>query len=393
MRNPTDSGNRENENGNGILVVLGTRPEAIKLAPVVTALRARPDAPPVRVAVTGQHRQLAAPVLEFFGIVPDFDLDIMRENQSPEQVVRRTIESLEPLLQGNRFGLLMVQGDTASAVGAALAGFYRRLPVAHVEAGLRTGRRDDPFPEEMNRRLITQLASIHFAPTERNRQALLDEGVPESAAYVTGNTVIDALGAITAQTEGMPPHEELKTIEGKKAILLTTHRRENLGEPQRRIFRAVNMLLERNPEIAVLFPVHPNPNVRAAVRAHLLSDPRLRLLDPLDYIEFVRLMKSSFLILTDSGGIQEEAPALGVPALVLRETTEREEGLAAASTRLIGTETDTIVAEVERLLADGEAYERMARPAFPFGTGDAAGRIADILLGVSQSRTAPTPDR
>lgn len=391
MRNPTDWGNREN--GNEILVVLGTRPEAIKLAPVVAALRARPDAPPVRVAVTGQHRQLAAPVLEFFGIVPDFDLDIMRENQSPEQVVRRTIESLEPLLEGNRFGLLVVQGDTASAVGAALAGFYRRLPVAHVEAGLRTGRRDDPFPEEMNRRLITQLASVHFAPTERNRRALLDEGVPESAVHVTGNTVIDALVAITAQTEGMPPHEELKKTEGKKAILLTTHRRENFGEPQRRIFRAVNMLLERNPDVAVLFPVHPNPNVRAAVRTHLLPNPRLRLLDPLDYIEFVRLMKSSFLILTDSGGIQEEAPALGVPALVLRETTEREEGLAAASTRLIGTETEAIVAEVERLLADGEAYERMARPAFPFGTGDAAGRIADILLGVSRFHTAPTPDR
>lgn len=377
---PTSRNSPKRNSPTNILVVLGTRPEAIKLAPVIQALRDDP-AWELRVALTGQHRQLVEPILEFFGIVPDFDLDIMRENQSPTQVVQRTLERLDLLLAEQRFGWLLVQGDTSSALGAALAGFYRGVRVGHVEAGLRTGQPDDPFPEEMNRRLITQLASLHFAPTNGSRNNLLGEGVAEETVHITGNTVIDALQAILARTEGSELGEEFGEMKEKKTVLLTTHRRENFGEPQRRIFEAINHLLERHPEILVLFPVHPNPNVRAAVDAYLAPHPRLHLLPPLDYITFVRLMKLSWLILTDSGGIQEEAPALGVPALVLRETTEREEGLATANTRLVGTDTERIIAEVETLLADNELYDRMAQPAFPFGDGNAAAQIVQALEG------------
>lgn len=378
MGKPTGTGSESIETKN-VLVVLGTRPEAIKLAPVIAALRGRGPEVRVTVALTGQHRELVAPILEFFGIVPDFDLDIMQENQSPAQVVERTLARIDPLLAEKRFDRFVVQGDTSSAMGAALAGFYRGVPVAHVEAGLRTGRRDDPFPEEMNRRLIAQLASVHFAPTERNRLNLLAEGIASNAIHVTGNTVIDALHEILQRTDVSELPEEAKGFAGKKVIVLTTHRRENFGEPQRTIFEAINLLLDRYPEIAVLFPVHPNPNVRAAVDACLRPHPRLRLLDPLDYITFVRLMKSAWLILTDSGGIQEEAPALGVPALVLRRTTEREEGLETRNTRLVGTGTESIIAEVASLLADEDRYRSMAQPAYPFGEGGASQRIAAVL--------------
>ncbi len=363
-----------------ILVVLGTRPEAIKLAPVINALRSSSLAPAVTVAATGQHRELVAPVLEFFGITPEIDLDIMHQNQSPASVVQRTLERLDPLLEKENFDLLLVQGDTASATAGALAGFYRKIPVGHVEAGLRTGNRHDPFPEEMNRRLISQLSSFHFAPTEHNRQSLLSEGVQDKEVYVTGNTVIDALHHIVEATKESPLPKETQEFVGKKLILLTTHRRENFGEPQRQIFHAINQLLTKHRDIAVLFPVHPNPNVQAAVKEHLHANPQLRLLPPLDYITFIRLMKAAWLVLTDSGGIQEEAPALGIPALVLRETTERTEALQTANVRLIGTATETICTSIEELLSDPEAYAAMAQPAYPFGEQGAAERIRQIIM-------------
>ena len=362
-----------------ILVVLGTRPEAIKLAPVINALRESSSAPEVIVAATGQHRELVRPVLDFFRIVPDINLDIMRPNQSPAGVVQRTLEQLEPVLDNTSVDLMLVQGDTSSAAAGALAGFYRKIPVGHVEAGLRTGNLYDPFPEEMNRRLISTLATYHFAPTEVNRQNLIREGVPDEQIFVTGNTVIDALHSIVNQSEATALPEQWQAPQNTKRLLLTTHRRENFGEPQQRIFRAVNHLLANHEELSVLFPVHPNPNVQAAVQDHLHTHSRLQLIEPLDYITFVRLMKTSWLILTDSGGIQEEAPALGTPALVLRETTERSEALATANTRLVGTDTDQIIAAVEHLLAHPEEYATMARQSYPFGEPGAAERICRIL--------------
>lgn len=370
---------KHNQSGK-ILVVLGTRPEAIKLAPVITALRRSASAPEVFVAATGQHRELVRPVLDFFGIVPDVNLDIMRPDQSPAGVVQRTLEQLEPVLDSQAFDLMLVQGDTSSAAAGALAGFYRKIPVGHVEAGLRTGDLHDPFPEEMNRRLISTLSTFHFAPTDLNRQNLLREGIPDSQIFVTGNTVIDALQSIVEHTEETPLQQQWQVPRGTKRILLTTHRRENFGEPQHRIFRAINHLLEKHEELSVLFPVHPNPNVQKAVQEYLHASTRLQLIEPLDYITFVRLMKTSWLILTDSGGIQEEAPALGTPAFVLRETTERSEALATTNTRLTGTDTNALVAAVEHLLANPGEYAEMTRPSYPFGEPGAAERICRILM-------------
>ncbi|MCB0711362.1 MAG: UDP-N-acetylglucosamine 2-epimerase (non-hydrolyzing) [Ignavibacteriae bacterium] len=362
-----------------VLLVFGTRPEAIKLAPVVLALRERPEKFATTVVTTGQHRHLVTPILQFFGITPDADLDIMREGQSPADAVVRTIERLTPILTEENFDRLIVQGDTSSAVGAALAGFYAKVPVAHVEAGLRSGRVDDPFPEEMNRQLISRLANLHFAPTEGNRESLLREGVTGETIHVTGNTVIDALYNIVERTQNRELPEALKGLEEKKVMLLTTHRRENIGERQRRIFEGINRLLREHEELAVVFPVHPNPNVRSAVTEILHPGERLRLLDPLDYIPFVQLMKHAWLILTDSGGVQEEAPALGTPVLVLRETTEREEAIASGNALLVGTSMERGVEAVETLLRDEEMYRRMATPAYPFGEGGVAKSIVQIL--------------
>lgn len=363
---------------NTILIILGTRPEAIKLAPVITALGDR-----ATVVQTGQHRDLTAPILTAFGITTDHDLDIMLPDQTPSGVVARTLERLDPLLAEGRYQRIVVQGDTSSALAAALAGFHRRIPVAHVEAGLRSGRIDDPFPEEMNRRLITQIADIHFAPTELNRENLLREGLDPSRIVVVGNTVIDALHHII---ESDAPIDDalqrvLDHLNGRKLILLTTHRRENFGERHRGIFEAVADIIARHDDVEVLFPVHPNPNVRAAIERHLPSHPRLHLIDPLDYISFVHAMKRSWLILTDSGGVQEEAPALGVPVLVLRETTERPEGIDAGNALLVGTGRSSIIDAVDELYADELTYARMAEAGYPYGGRGAGERIAVLLRG------------
>ena len=364
-----------------IVVALGTRPEAIKLAPVITALRRRPSLR-VYVVTTGQHRDMVRGILDAFGIASDYDLDIMREDQTPNDVLRRTVEGIEPVLRREESRLLIVQGDTTSALAAALTAFNLRILVAHVEAGLRSGRRDDPFPEEMNRRLISPLASLHFAPTEGNRRNLVAEGIDPETIHVTGNTVVDALeyiGGRNDETEWRDVRTVLDAVGDHALVLLTTHRRENFGEPQRAMFEGINRLIDEREDIAVVFPVHPNPAVRSAVEQFLHPHPRLHLIDPLDYIPFIHLMTHARIALTDSGGIQEEGPALGLPVLVMRRTTERSEAIDSGSARLIGTAADDIVREVGRLLDDRGAYDEMARRRYPFGGPGGAETIAEIV--------------
>jgi UDP-N-acetylglucosamine 2-epimerase (non-hydrolysing) len=363
-----------------ILIVFGTRPDAVKMAPIVHALRAFPDEFAPVVAVTAQHRALLDQVLALFGIVPDYDLDIMTEEQSLADITVRTLEGLWGVLPRVSPHLVIVQGDAAPCFVGALAAFYARIPVAHVEAGLRTADKYQPFPEEMYRRMTAVLADLHFAPTETARAALEREGIPRERITVTGNTVIDALLWVSRRDE--PPADarvqSLLARPGRR-VLLTTHRRENWGDPQRRIFLAVRDLLERFPDLDVIFPVHPNPVVRRPAEEILGSHPRAHLFEPFDYATVVRCMKAATVILTDSGGIQEEAPALGRPVLVLRETTERPESLRAGTARLVGTDREKIAAAAATLLTDADAYARMSRARNPYGDGRAAERIAGVL--------------
>ncbi len=363
-----------------ILVVIATRPDVVKLAPVIDVLRGMPEQFSVRVLFTSQHRDLAASILEYFDLRPDYDLDVMTAGQSPADVTARVLERVAAIYQAERPDLVMVQGDTTSAMAAALGAFYGKIPVAHVEAGLRTEQAYDPFPEEMNRRLITRLASVHFAATEANRRALLHENVPAESIYVTGNPVIDALGRIVADRKVAPPliAQEIAG-RGNRIVVLTTHRRENFGEPQRDIFRAVRAVVDRYRDLEIVFPVHPNPAVAGAIAEHLPEHPRIHRIEPLDYPPFVRLLAMAHFVMTDSGGLQEECPALGRPVLVLRATTERQEIIEAGSGVLVGIAYDAIVAAVDALMNDPALYDRMATPRYPFGEGDAAGRIASIL--------------
>ncbi len=366
-----------------ILVVLGTRPDAIKLSPVVLALRKLAPAIETKVVLTAQHRDLVDPILRFFGILPDYDLNVMEVAQSPLEVMVRLLPGLETIYAAERPDWVVVQGDTTTALAAAQAAFYRQLPVAHVEAGLRTPERYDPFPEEMNRRLISQLADVHFAATESNRENLLREGIDPGAIHVTGNPVIDALQEISERGD---LQDQGGTREDKgRTILLTTHRRENFGEPQRNIFGAINHLVEHYPDLHVIFPVHPNPAVVEAARRHLLPHPRIQLVEPLDYIPFVQLMARSYFIMTDSGGLQEEAPALGRPVLVLRATTERAEAILSGNAILTGVDKGAIIDAASRLLDDPELYRRMSRPAYPFGAGGASAKIAGFFAATSHS--------
>lgn len=354
-----------------VLVVIGTRPEAIKLAPVIDEMAGRAEVE-VRTLLSGQHGDLVAPVLEFFGITADHDLAIMQDSQTPNDVVVRTIAGITPVLSRSAWHGVIVQGDTSSGLAAGLAGFNLGVPVYHVEAGLRSGDRDNPFPEEMNRQLLSRLATHHFAPTEENRRNLIAEGIDAERIDVTGNTVIDALERIAASdsTGGRKRHH----------LLLTTHRRENLGAPQRRIFEAIARILAEEPEVTITYPLHPNPQIRVLAEEVLPNDPRLQIIDPLDYILFVQEMNRAGIILTDSGGVQEEAPALGVPVLVLRETTERGEAIASGAAVQVGTDPDRIVRTVRGLLRDDARYEEMARVRYPFGGPGASRRIVDALL-------------
>lgn len=359
-----------------ILAVFGTRPEAIKLAPVLAELGRR-DGVRAHVCVTAQHRELLDQVLAAFGIRPDYDLAVMRPDQRLPTLTARVLEGVATTIEVDRPDAVLVHGDTTTALAAALAAFYGRIPVGHVEAGLRTGKRYSPFPEEMNRRMLAVLATWHFAPTARAAAALHGEGVPKAAVYVTGNTVIDALLATLDRTD--PPAWPFLAT-GRRLVLVTAHRRENLGRPLEAIFAALRQIVERNPDIEIAYPVHLNPAVQGPARRILGEHERIHLLPPQDYVTFIHLLARATLIITDSGGVQEEAAALGRPTLVIREDTERPEILELGTGCLVGTDPDRILVETERLIHAQPTHASLPRTATPFGDGHAAPRIVDILL-------------
>ncbi len=368
-----------------VLVVFGTRPEAVKLAPVVLALRAHPQLTPV-VAVTGQHRLILDQVLEVFGIAPDHDLGLLRHGQPLPALTAAALTGLSEVVQRERPDLVVVQGDTTTTLAGALAAFYAGVPVVHVEAGLRTGDLSAPWPEEMNRRLVTQLSALHLAPTASARAALEREGIPSDRILVTGNTVIDALRCVL---DAPPPGTaaEVAEVEAdpRRLLLVTAHRRESWGRPLREIGAAVAEIAAANPDLLVVVPVHPNPEVRAAFAGPAAGVANVRLTEPLDYADFARMLAHCWAVLTDSGGIQEEAPSLGKPVLVMRARTERPEAVAAGTACLVGTRRRAIVDGVTALLTDPAAYERMATAVNPYGDGAAARRsVAAIahLLGL-----------
>jgi len=363
-----------------VLSVFGTRPEAIKMAPVIRALRSRDDQFESLLCVSAQHREMLDQVLAVFRLETDHDLDLMRPGQSPAQVASRVLDLLPPLLDEIRPDLLLVQGDTMTTLAAALAAHLSRIPVGHVEAGLRTGDRYRPFPEEMNRVLATRLSTMHFAPTAGARDALLAEGVAPDSVHLTGNTVIDAL-LQTLRPDYQFRSTELASLEaGRRAVLVTVHRRESFGPPLLEILGAVSELADRFDDVDFVLPVHPNPEVRGSVRQALGTKPNAHLLEPVGYEEFVHLLDRVSLVLTDSGGIQEEAPSLGKPVLVLREVTERPEGVDAGTAALVGNDRARIVSATSKLLTDVDAYERMAQAINPYGDGTAADRIVDSIL-------------
>ena len=365
-----------------ILVVFGTRPEAIKLFPLIHALRAHPGFD-TRVVVTAQHREMLDQVMEFAGITPDIDLNIMTAGQSLDGLTARLLDALGPVLDAEQPDRVIVQGDTATAMVAALAAYYRKVPVAHVEAGLRSHDVYHPWPEEVNRKIVGSIADLHFAPTQTAADALLAENVPAERVLVTGNTVIDALhmartrlAAEPARTQALD--ELAERFAGTRVVLVTTHRRENFGGGMENIARAIARIAARE-DVGVIFPVHPNPQVRSVMDAILGHNPRVAMIAPQDYPHFVRLLDLCHLVLTDSGGVQEEAPGLGKPVLVMRETTERPEGVMAGTAKLIGSDEDRIVAEVATLLDDPAAYAAMAKAHNPFGDGHASARIVETL--------------
>jgi UDP-N-acetylglucosamine 2-epimerase (non-hydrolysing) len=357
-----------------ILAVVGTRPEAIKMAPVIRALQSAPWAE-VRVLATAQHRQMLDQVRVAVAIVPDVDLDIMAPNQTLPELTSRLLSRLDEVFARERPDAVLIQGDTTTVMTAAMAAFYRRIDIGHVEAGLRTGDLHNPFPEEMNRIVAGRLSRWHFAPTAGARDNLLREGFDPSSVHVTGNTVIDALLEVVQREVPLP----VEVPEGRRMLLVTAHRRENFGAPFREICGAVRDIADRHADVHVVYPVHPNPNVSGPAHEILSGHARIVLCPPLDYLPFVAAMKRAHLILTDSGGVQEEAPALGKPVLVMRQETERPEAVEAGVVKLVGPVREAIVAEASRLLDDPEAYARMARGVSPYGDGRAAGRIVDIL--------------
>lgn len=358
-----------------IMLVFGTRPEAIKMCPLIQELRTRKD---IRTlcCVTGQHRQMLDQVLSAFHVTPDYDLAIMKDGQTLFDVTTRVMEELKNVLAEAKPDLVLVHGDTTTTFAAALTCFYMQISVGHVEAGLRTYQLDSPFPEEFNRQAVGVVAKYHFAPTEQARQNLLRENKKPETIFVTGNTAIDALKT-TVRADYQNP--ELEWAKDSRLILLTAHRRENLGEPMRAIFRAVRRIADEVPDIKVLYPVHMNPTIRALAQEILGGDERIRLIPPMDVVDFHNMLARSDLVMTDSGGIQEEAPSLGKPVLVLRDTTERPEGVAAGTLKLVGTDEETIYREAKRLLTDEAAYHRMSIASNPYGDGQACRRIADIL--------------
>lgn len=354
--------------------ILGTRPEAIKMAPVVQVLSSDPQFDLV-ITVTAQHREMLDQFLQFFEMKPRYDLNIMREGQTLADITSRAVEGVDKVLRDEKPHLVLVQGDTTTAFVGALVAYYHKIPCGHIEAGLRTGDKFAPFPEEINRKLIGAIADLHFAPTQRAKQNLLREGVLEQNIFVTGNTVVDAL---LWTLQKLP--ETRQRSGGQRMILVTAHRRENWGEPLERICRSLRRIADEFPDVKIVFPMHKNPVVREVAYRHLGGHNRIMLCEPPDYFEFVKLMQDSYLIITDSGGVQEEAPTLGKPVLVLREKTERPEAVEAGVVKVIGTNEERIFREVSKLLSDSDAYRAMQQPINPYGDGKASLRIKQAIL-------------
>ena len=360
-----------------VMLVFGTRPEAIKMCPLVNELKKRPGIRTV-VCVSGQHREMLDAVLRAFNVVPDYDLAIMKDRQTLFDITVNILERIRAVLEEVKPDVVLVHGDTSTTFVTALACFYLQIPVGHVEAGLRTYNIYSPYPEEFNRQAVSVIARYNFAPTELSRENLLREGRKPESIYVTGNTAIDALKT-TVRADYT--HPELEWAAGSRLIMITAHRRENLGEPMHRMFRAIRRIIEEHPDVRAIYPIHMNPVVREEANAELGGCDRIRIIEPLDVLDFHNFLSRSYLILTDSGGIQEEAPSLGKPVLVMRDTTERPEGIAAGTLRLVGTEEETIYKNFKELLEDRATYDKMAHASNPYGDGFASVRIADVLCG------------
>lgn len=359
-----------------VILVFGTRPEAIKMCPLVNELKSRPELE-TKVCVTGQHRQMLDVVLDVFNVVPDYDLSIMKDKQTLFDVTTNILERIKAVLEEEKPDVVLVHGDTSTTFVTALACFYLQIPVGHVEAGLRTYNIYSPYPEEFNRQAVGIISKFNFAPTELSKGNLLKEGKNPESIYVTGNTAIDALKTTVREDYN---HPELEWAKGSKLIMITAHRRENLGEPMKNMFRAIKRVMDEHPDVKAIYPIHMNPVVRQTANEIFADDDRIHLIEPLNVIDFHNFLNRSHLILTDSGGIQEEAPSLGKPVLVMRDTTERPEGIAAGTLKLVGTDEDVIYNEFTRLLTNQEAYDEMSHASNPYGDGFACKRIADILV-------------
>lgn len=360
-----------------VMTIFGTRPEAIKMAPLVLELAKYPEQIESIVTVTAQHRQMLDQVLEIFEITPDYDLNIMKDRQTLIDVTTRGLEGLNKIMQEVKPDIVLVHGDTTTTFIASLAAFYNQIAIGHVEAGLRTWDKYSPYPEEMNRQLTGVMADLHFAPTTKSAQNLIAENKKEETIFITGNTAIDALKT-TVKDEYS--HPVLDTVGNDRLVLMTAHRRENLGEPMRNMFKAIKRLVEKHNDIQVVYPVHMNPVVREIANEILGDDKRIHLIEPLDVIDFHNFASRSHLILTDSGGVQEEAPSLGVPVLVLRDTTERPEGIEAGTLKLAGTDEEVIYSLADELLSDNEAHAKMSKASNPYGDGEASRRIVEAIL-------------
>ncbi len=358
-----------------VMLVFGTRPEAIKMCPLVNELKSRENINTV-VCVTGQHRQMLDQVLEAFSVVPDYDLSVMKAKQTLFDITTNILGNIRAVLEEVKPDVVLVHGDTSTTFVTALACFYLQIPVGHVEAGLRTYNIYSPYPEEFNRQAVGIVTSYHFAPTELSRNNLLKEGKKAESIYVTGNTAIDALKTTVREDY---THPELEWAAGSRLVMITAHRRENLGEPMHNMFRAIRRIMDEHPDVKAIYPIHMNPVVREAANAELSGCDRIRIIEPLDVLDFHNFLARSYMILTDSGGIQEEAPSLGKPVLVMRDTTERPEGIAAGTLKLVGTQEDVIYANFKELLEDQAAYDSMAHASNPYGDGFACKRIADVL--------------
>lgn len=359
------------------MTIFGTRPEAIKMAPLVLELKKRADEFEPIVTVTAQHREMLDQVLDIFNITPDYDLNIMKQGQTLAQITTRALEGLDEVMKKTKPDMVLVHGDTSTTFAASLAAFYNQIAVGHVEAGLRTWNKYSPYPEEMNRQLTGVMADLHFAPTEKSKQNLIDENKPAERIVITGNTAIDALKTTVDEKY---QNSILDGLNGKRLVLMTAHRRENQGTNMQQMFRAIKRLVENHQDIQVVYPVHLNPVVRQTANDILGNDDRIQLIEPLDVVDFHNFAARAHLILTDSGGVQEEAPSLGVPVLVLRDTTERPEGIEAGTLKLAGTDEETIFQLADELLSDKKEHDKMAKASNPYGDGEASRRIADAIV-------------